>query len=262
MAGHSFVSVVDFGPKVEARSILVFGESADPKSPHYFRSGDALREAAVQTGVVRFGGHTGARRTGVSSGRVGRSGFPPCIGNKRALYYTIMAAVASVAGGYVWEDPGDSIMIQVGLDLVERLGAAVQQGLGGGPRGTEIGGILLGRTLPGFGRAVLIEDFELAPCEHLRGGSYTLSAKDKRTLGTRLARHRASDVVGYFRSQTRPGMYLDQDDFAVFSQYFPEPWQVFLLVRPSTEGPADGRVLLLGRRGCQSEVSLPPISIR
>jgi TonB family protein len=151
-----------------------------------------------------------------------------------------MAAVASVAGGYVWEDPGDSIMIQVGLDLVERLGAAVQQGLGGGPRGTEIGGILLGRTLPGFGRAVLIEDFELAPCEHLRGGSYTLSAKDKRTLGTRLARHRASDVVGYFRSQTRPGMYLDQDDFAVFSQYFPEPWQVFLLVRPSTEGPAMG----------------------
>jgi len=36
VAGHSFVSVVDFGPKVEAKSILVFGESADPKSPHYF----------------------------------------------------------------------------------------------------------------------------------------------------------------------------------------------------------------------------------
>jgi acyl-homoserine-lactone acylase len=36
VAGHSFVSVVDFGPKAEARSILVFGESADPKSPHYF----------------------------------------------------------------------------------------------------------------------------------------------------------------------------------------------------------------------------------
>ena len=36
VAGHSFVSVVDFGPRVQARSILVFGESADPKSPHYF----------------------------------------------------------------------------------------------------------------------------------------------------------------------------------------------------------------------------------
>jgi TonB family protein len=151
-----------------------------------------------------------------------------------------MAAVASVAAGYVWEDPGDSIMIQVSLDLVERLGAAVQQGLGAGPRGNEIGGILLGRTLPGFGRAVLVEDFELAPCEHLRGVSYTLSPKDKRLLGTRLARRSAREVVGYFRSHTRPGMYLDQDDFAVFSRYFPEAWQVFLLVRPSTEGPAMG----------------------
>src|ERR1035438_225880 len=78
-----------------------------------------------------------------------------------------MATVASAAAGtagYVWEDPGDSIMIQVSLDLVERLSAAVQQGLGAGPRGNEIGGILLGRTLPGFGRAVMIEDFELAPC--------------------------------------------------------------------------------------------------
>ena len=36
VAGHSFISVIDFGPQVEARSVLVFGESADPQSPHYF----------------------------------------------------------------------------------------------------------------------------------------------------------------------------------------------------------------------------------
>src|ERR1017187_8164366 len=63
-----------------------------------------------------------------------------------------MATVASAAAGtagYVWEDPGDSIMIQVSLDLVERLSAAVQQGLGAGPRGNEIavqaGVVRLGR---------------------------------------------------------------------------------------------------------------------
>ena len=148
--------------------------------------------------------------------------------------------MASSAAGYIWEDPGDSIMIQVSLDLVERLGAAVEQGLGAGPRGNEIGGILLGRKLPGFGRAVAIEDFELAPCEHFRGASYTLSPKDKRLLGMRLARRATQQVVGYFRSHTRPGMYLDRDDFVVFSRYFPDAWQVFLLVRPSTEGPAMG----------------------
>ncbi|HET9532182.1 MAG TPA: penicillin acylase family protein [Blastocatellia bacterium] len=36
IAGHSFVSVVEFGPKVQARSLLQFGQSHDPKSPHYF----------------------------------------------------------------------------------------------------------------------------------------------------------------------------------------------------------------------------------
>jgi penicillin amidase len=36
VAGHSYVSVVEFGPQVNARSILVFGENSDPASPHYF----------------------------------------------------------------------------------------------------------------------------------------------------------------------------------------------------------------------------------
>lgn len=36
VAGTSFVSVVEFGPKVQARSLLVMSESYDPNSPHYF----------------------------------------------------------------------------------------------------------------------------------------------------------------------------------------------------------------------------------
>jgi acyl-homoserine-lactone acylase len=36
VAGHSFVSVIDFGPQIQAKSILVFGEDADPASTHYF----------------------------------------------------------------------------------------------------------------------------------------------------------------------------------------------------------------------------------
>lgn len=34
--GHSFVSVVEFGPKVKARSLLQFGQRHDPMSKHYF----------------------------------------------------------------------------------------------------------------------------------------------------------------------------------------------------------------------------------
>ena len=36
VAGHSFISVVDFGPQVQARSIMVFGENSNPTSSHYF----------------------------------------------------------------------------------------------------------------------------------------------------------------------------------------------------------------------------------
>lgn len=34
--GNSYVSVVEFGPTVRARSIVYFGQSGDPASPHYF----------------------------------------------------------------------------------------------------------------------------------------------------------------------------------------------------------------------------------
>jgi acyl-homoserine lactone acylase PvdQ len=36
ISGDSFVSVIEFGPEIKARSILVFGEDSDPASPHYF----------------------------------------------------------------------------------------------------------------------------------------------------------------------------------------------------------------------------------
>ena len=34
--GDTYVSVVEFSNKPQARSLLVFGESADPQSPHFF----------------------------------------------------------------------------------------------------------------------------------------------------------------------------------------------------------------------------------
>jgi len=36
ISGNSYVAVIEFSPRVRARSLLVFGQSADPKSPHYF----------------------------------------------------------------------------------------------------------------------------------------------------------------------------------------------------------------------------------
>jgi acyl-homoserine-lactone acylase len=35
-SGNSYVSVIELGPTIRARSIVYFGASGDPKSPHYF----------------------------------------------------------------------------------------------------------------------------------------------------------------------------------------------------------------------------------
>jgi len=135
---------------------------------------------------------------------------------------------------FVWEDPGGCISIRITLDVMERLEQAMERGLGAGPRGWEVGGILFGERLPGERRAVRIDDFEPIPSQHLRGASYTLSAKERQALGSRLARR--ANAVGFFRSHTRPGLYLDQDDLSVFENLFADESQVFLVVRPEANG--------------------------
>ena len=36
MSGNSYVAVVEFGPSPRALSIVYYGQSGDPASPHYF----------------------------------------------------------------------------------------------------------------------------------------------------------------------------------------------------------------------------------
>ncbi|MDX2031015.1 MAG: acylase [Blastocatellia bacterium] len=43
--GHSFVSVVEFGPKIQARSLLQFGQRHDPQSKHYFDQAELYSKA-------------------------------------------------------------------------------------------------------------------------------------------------------------------------------------------------------------------------
>lgn len=49
VAGTSFVSVVEFGPKVRARSLLVFGQNGDPASPHHFDQAELYSKREFKT---------------------------------------------------------------------------------------------------------------------------------------------------------------------------------------------------------------------
>src|SRR5215471_16486378 len=118
--------------------------------------------------------------------------------------------------------------------------------------GLEIGGILLGRFENG--RLSIVEYMPLE-CEHAYGPSFTVSPSDHGRMRALLksADEQYPDLqpVGWYHSHTRSGIFLSDDDLAIYHLYFPEPWQVALVMTPHTFEPprigfffreADGRV--------------------
>lgn len=107
------------------------------------------------------------------------------------------------------------------------------------PRGgVEIGGILLGKWVHGrlsvLGHAAL-------ECEHALGPSFTLSEPDRARLAELLAAAERSPAdlrpVGWYHSHTRSEIFLSDADVAIHKRYFPEPWQVALVLKPHTFRP-------------------------
>jgi len=138
---------------------------------------------------------------------------------------------------------------------MDRLNAEVMKAFRSLPqRAVEVGGILLGR-IEDDGR-VAIDDFTLIPCDHRRGPSYTLSEADRQRLARALGRVRdARQVAGFFRSHTRRGLYLDQDDWSVVAQHFSRPAQVVLLVRPNASPPATAGFFLWEEESMQRQAT-------
>jgi hypothetical protein len=150
-----------------------------------------------------------------------------------------MEPAAQEASSYfVWHVPGKPVAVHLHLDVVDRLGAEVMRGFGAVPkRGAEVGGILVGSIEPGEVTIVRVEDFEAVPCSYRRGPSYLFSEEDRVALEEALSRWQGdpfgtSTAVGYFRSHTREGLRLAEEDLELLNRYFRDPAQVALLVKP------------------------------
>jgi hypothetical protein len=136
---------------------------------------------------------------------------------------------------YEWKVAGQPFAIYLSFDVIDRLASDVMKGYWAVPkRGAEVGGVLLGRVTDD---AVYIDDYEVVACEHRRGPSFVLSEPDRRRL-ERSLRKFSGRAVGFFRSHTRLGLYLDQDDNALIQTYFAGPKQIMLLMRPHSSKPA------------------------
>lgn len=149
---------------------------------------------------------------------------------------------ANASEYYDWRPPSAPVGVRLSYGAIDRLRADVMNDFWAVPkRGAEVGGILLGRVTAGPDSdtltQVVVEDYECVPCEHRRGPSYVLSEPDRKRLARALRRSGGLSVVGYFRSHTRPGLYLDENDMAVVSSQFSAPSDIVLLIRPHATEP-------------------------
>jgi hypothetical protein len=153
-------------------------------------------------------------------------------------------------GWLVWEVPGKPISVRLNLDVVSRLGMAVQEGFKALPRrGLEIGGLLIGTARAAGNLTVVdVDDFEPVESEHATGPSYVLSDADRRLLKERIAAREATaklpPVVGFYRSHSRPDFAITSEDAALFSTYCRKASDVFLLIKSNEVGPPTGGFII------------------
>ncbi len=145
---------------------------------------------------------------------------------------------------YVWEVPAKPVAVYLKFDVVDRILPDVLRGFAAVPkRGAEVGGILLGTVSKDGDRSIVeIVDCELVPCEYKHGPSYLLSEGDLDAFDAALAKWEAAPggvgPVGFYRSQTREGMSPESDDLDLCANFFPDPSNVLLLIKPNATRPS------------------------
>lgn len=136
-----------------------------------------------------------------------------------------------------WSVPECPFTIEYSLRALDDIRLVVMDAFFSLPRGgAEIGGVLLGRQTA---ERVTIEDYLPLECEHAFGPSFTLSPPDEGRLKELLAQARTGELqaVGWYHSHTRSEIFLSDADQAIHLRYFPEAWQIALVLKPHTFQP-------------------------
>ena len=139
----------------------------------------------------------------------------------------------------IWSVPECPFTIEAAARVLDDIRLAVTDAFFSLPRGgAEIGGILLGS----FGAGKLtVGDYAALDCEHAYGPSFALSPPDEARLSALLAAHDGCAgglrAVGWYHSHTRSEIFLSEADLAIHRRFFPESWQVALVLKPHTFQP-------------------------
>lgn len=120
------------------------------------------------------------------------------------------------------------IMAAIRSHVLDSRGAA-------GGRGSETGGLLLGRHEASTGEFT-IEGFEPIPLA-AQSGFYSTTQSDLPFWRSRVQARRQTEqrFIGIYRSHTRPGLNVTSDDCSLVETVLPREEGIFLLVKPLSE---------------------------
>lgn len=135
-----------------------------------------------------------------------------------------------------WTVPESPLTIEYSLVVVDEIRKAVTEGYQALSRGgIEVGGVLYGVR---EGETIRILATRPIACEHARGPAFQFSENDRAALAAQL-KQAADDpllggfeCLGWFVSHTRTGIQLLESDLEIYQSFFPQSWQVTLIVRP------------------------------
>lgn len=106
--------------------------------------------------------------------------------------------------------------------------------------GVEVGGVLFGTHRES---GIRVQALRAISCDYANGPRFVLSQLDELALDD-LLRASVSDPelaglepLGWFHSHTREEICLSQADVQLFDRFFPQSWQVALVVRPANLAP-------------------------
>ncbi len=147
-----------------------------------------------------------------------------------------------------WEAEPHSLVVYYTNAVMEEIRRAAMEGLRKVPRrGLEVGGVLFGTH---EGNEIRITRWRTIECEHAEGPGFALSASDEEGLRQLLDEAEKDPELGkltplgWFRTRTRGGVCLSEDDVKLHDRFFPEPWQVILVLRPYLYDPAQAGFFL------------------
>jgi proteasome lid subunit RPN8/RPN11 len=142
-----------------------------------------------------------------------------------------------------WRVPQFPGAIEYPLEVMEEIRAfACDELLQLSHTGNEVGGVLFGTRREDL---VRILTWRPIACDHTQGESLRLSYNDRMNLAVQLelARQNADlkDLrpLGWFVSHLREGVSLSASDLEVYNGFFPEAWQVTLVISPRGSGRAE-----------------------